>query len=103
MPLPVSSTASPTNPPRGGGSPPTPSRPVAPLRAADDAAIVHTDGLSFGQTVDAVVAIIREVAPIVGGGGGGKDAMARAGGKDPSRLAEALDAARAVLTASRGA
>ena len=47
--------------------------------------------------------LIREIAPIVGGGGGGKDAMARAGGKDPSRLAEALDAARAVLTASRGA
>ena len=52
-------------------------------------------GLSAG-------AIIREVAPIVGGGGGGKDAMARAGGKDPSRLAEAIDAARAILTAQRG-
>ena len=53
-------------------------------------------GLSAG-------AVIREIAPIVGGGGGGKDAMARAGGKDPSRLPEALDAARAVLTASREA
>ena len=53
-------------------------------------------GLSAG-------AVIREIAPIVGGGGGGKDAMARAGGKDPSRVGEALDAARAVLTASRGA
>jgi len=47
-------------------------------------------GLSAGS-------LIREVAPIVGGGGGGKDAMARAGGKDPSRLPEALDAARALL------
>jgi alanyl-tRNA synthetase len=53
-------------------------------------------GLSAG-------AIIREVAPIVGGGGGGKDAMARAGGKDPSKLADALDAARAILTTPRGA
>ena len=53
-------------------------------------------GLSAG-------AVIREIAPIVGGGGGGKDAMARAGGKDPSRLGEALDAARAALTASREA
>jgi len=44
-------------------------------------------------------ALIREVAPVVGGGGGGKDAMARAGGKDPSRLAEALDVGRGVLTA----
>ena len=53
-------------------------------------------GLSAG-------AIIREVAPSVGGGGGGKPAMARAGGKDPSRLGEALDAARSALTAARGA
>ena len=53
-------------------------------------------GLSAG-------AIIREVAPIIGGGGGGKDAMARAGGKDPGGLTDALDAARAILTAPRGA
>ncbi|MGD9573358.1 MAG: alanine--tRNA ligase [Thermoleophilia bacterium] len=53
-------------------------------------------GLSAG-------AIIREVAPIVGGGGGGKDQMARAGGKDPAKLPEALDAARGILTAARGA
>jgi alanyl-tRNA synthetase len=42
-------------------------------------------------------ALIKEIAPIVGGGGGGKDAMARAGGKDPSRLPDALDRARAVV------
>lgn len=42
-------------------------------------------------------ALIKEIAPIVGGGGGGKDAMARAGGKDPSGLAGALDRARAVV------
>ena len=47
-------------------------------------------GLSAG-------AVIREVAPIVGGGGGGKEAMARAGGKDPAKLPEALDAARELL------
>jgi alanyl-tRNA synthetase len=53
-------------------------------------------GLSAGS-------LIREIAPIVGGGGGGKETMARAGGKDPSRLGEALEAARAALTASREA
>jgi alanyl-tRNA synthetase len=53
-------------------------------------------GLSAG-------AVIREVAPIVGGGGGGKEAMARAGGKDPAKLPEALDAARELLLAARGA
>jgi alanyl-tRNA synthetase len=47
-------------------------------------------GLSAGS-------IIREIAPIVGGGGGGRDDMAQAGGKDPSKLDEALAAARAAV------
>ncbi|MEM9752734.1 MAG: alanine--tRNA ligase [Planctomycetota bacterium] len=38
---------------------------------------------------------IKEVAPIVGGGGGGRPDMAQAGGKDASKLPEALEAARA--------
>lgn len=37
-------------------------RPVAPLRVADDARIVATDGNTFEDTVAAVVAIITEVA-----------------------------------------
>jgi alanyl-tRNA synthetase len=53
-------------------------------------------GLSAG-------AIIKEVAPIVGGGGGGKPQMARAGGRDPSRLGEALERAKAILALPRGA
>jgi alanyl-tRNA synthetase len=36
------------------------------------------------------VKIIREVARVVGGGGGGRPTMAQAGGKDPSRLGEAI-------------
>jgi cytidylate kinase len=35
-------------------------RAVAPLRVADDARIVTTDGNTFEQTVDAVVATIRD-------------------------------------------
>ena len=35
--------------------------------------------------------IIREIAPIVGGGGGGSPELAQAGGPDPSRLDAALD------------
>jgi alanyl-tRNA synthetase len=42
-------------------------------------------------------ALIREVAPIVGGGGGGRDEMAQAGGRDPERLDEALSAAREAI------
>ncbi|HXR60450.1 MAG TPA: alanine--tRNA ligase, partial [Solirubrobacterales bacterium] len=47
-------------------------------------------GLSAGS-------IIREIAPLVGGGGGGRDEMAQAGGKDPSKLDEALAAGRAAV------
>ncbi len=41
--------------------------------------------------------ILSEIAPLVGGGGGGRDTMARAGGKDPARLPEALAAARSMF------
>jgi alanyl-tRNA synthetase len=38
--------------------------------------------------------ILKEVAPIVGGGGGGRADFAQAGGKDPSRINEVLEAVR---------
>jgi len=38
--------------------------------------------------------VVREAAKVTGGGGGGRDTMARAGGRDPSKLDAALDAAR---------
>ncbi|MFZ5633059.1 MAG: alanine--tRNA ligase [Bacillota bacterium] len=40
--------------------------------------------------------LIKEIAAVVGGGGGGRADMAQAGGKDPSRLQEALDKAYSV-------
>jgi alanyl-tRNA synthetase len=36
--------------------------------------------------------IVREVAKIVGGGGGGRPNLAQAGGKDPEKLPEAIAA-----------
>jgi alanyl-tRNA synthetase len=39
-------------------------------------------------------ALVKLAAPIVGGGGGGRDTMAQAGGRDPSKLPDALAAAR---------
>jgi len=39
---------------------------------------------------------IRETAKVAGGGGGGRPQMAQAGGKDPSKLVEALAKARSI-------
>ncbi len=36
--------------------------------------------------------IIKRLAPLIGGGGGGKPDLAQAGGKDPTKLREALEA-----------
>ncbi len=41
--------------------------------------------------------IIKEVAPLIQGGGGGKQTVAQAGGKDPAGLAKALDKIRHLL------
>jgi cytidylate kinase len=38
-------------------------RKVAPLRTADDAVVVQTDGLSVGQALDRVLAILTRPAP----------------------------------------
>ncbi|KLU66445.1 alanine--tRNA ligase [Desulfosporosinus acididurans] len=47
-------------------------------------------GLHAGQ-------IIKEVAKIAGGSGGGRPDMAQAGGKDPSKLGEAIDRVPTIL------
>ena len=46
---------------------------------------------------------VRDVAPVVGGGGGGKPDLAQAGGKQPEKLPEALAKAKAVAQAMLGA
>ncbi len=43
------------------------------------------------------VALIKEAAPLISGGGGGKQNLAQAGGKDPHGLAKALDKVRDLL------
>jgi len=42
--------------------------------------------------------IIKRIAPLVGGGGGGKPDLAQAGGKDPARLREALEAVYQIVS-----
>jgi alanyl-tRNA synthetase len=41
--------------------------------------------------------IVKAAAQLVGGGGGGRPEAAQAGGKDPAKLGEALEAARALI------
>jgi alanyl-tRNA synthetase len=41
--------------------------------------------------------VIKEAAQLIGGGGGGRDNVAQAGGRDPSKLDEALAAARKAI------
>jgi alanyl-tRNA synthetase len=44
-------------------------------------------------------AIIREIAPLVGGAGGGRPELAEAGGKDSTRLADAVERSYSVVEA----
>ena len=76
-------------------------------RLGDDSVVVLA-GVADGR-VDLVVAsgpgaiakgikagnVVRPAAEAVGGGGGGRDNMARAGGKEPSAVESAINAARA--------
>jgi alanyl-tRNA synthetase len=41
--------------------------------------------------------VVKAAAEVVGGGGGGRDTMAQAGGRDPERLVEAIEAGEAVI------
>ncbi len=44
--------------------------------------------------------VVRAAAELVGGGGGGRDTLARAGGRDPEKLPQALAAARQAIEAA---
>ena len=61
---------------------------------------------NFDQSVaDRVSAsdVVRAAAALVGGGGGGRPTMARAGGKDPTKLADALAEAERLIASALSA
>jgi alanyl-tRNA synthetase len=61
---------------------------------------VHLVASVDGQAVErgiSAVELIKQIAPIVGGGGGGRDTMARAGGRDPDKLGAAVEAAESTI------
>ncbi|MFN2282975.1 MAG: alanine--tRNA ligase [Anaerolineae bacterium] len=60
------------------------------LIAATTKALAQTRGVHAGN-------LVRDLARIVGGGGGGRPDMAQAGGRDPAKLAEALDKVPALI------
>ena len=58
----------------------------------------HTKGLKDGSVIVPGVALAHvEIAPIVGGGGGGRPDFAEAGGKQPEKIDEMLEASKTVI------
>jgi len=45
---------------------------------------------------------VKQIAPVLGGGGGGRDDFAQAGGKDASKIGEAKEKAMAYLKEALG-
>jgi len=71
---------------------------VALAGTPDGAKVGLVVAVAPGSGLDAP-ALVGEAARMVGGGGGGKGDVAMAGGRDPSRIDDALDALRARLSA----
>ncbi len=76
--------------------PPRPLRPAAQreesakavvLASADDGKVALVVNLDKSVTEIDAVALIRELGPIIGGGGGGRPTLAEAGGKNPDEPA----------------
>jgi alanyl-tRNA synthetase len=62
---------------------------VAAGEASGPALVVAASRDLVAEGFDAV-AVIRQIGPLINGGGGGRPELAQAGGRDPSRLQEAL-------------
>jgi alanyl-tRNA synthetase len=70
------------------------------LASADDGKVALVVNLDKSvESVDAV-AIVRELGPIIGGGGGGRPTLAEAGGKNVDAVRDALAAGRDKLAAA---
>jgi alanyl-tRNA synthetase len=74
------------------------------LGGAADGRVVLVASFSDGAVSRGLsaAAVVREAATLIGGGGGGRDDIAQAGGRDASRLDEALDAARRAIERGLG-
>jgi len=71
---------------------------VVVLASPSDGRVAIVVGVTSDLTKRAPAGqIVKQLAPIVGGGGGGRPDFAEAGGKDPSKVGEMLNAARGVV------
>jgi len=61
--------------------------------------VLNIDKSLVDRGLDAA-AVIREIARLVKGGGGGRPDFAEAGGKEPEKLGDALDAGQELLVAA---
>jgi alanyl-tRNA synthetase len=68
------------------------------LASADEGKVALVVNLDKSVDADAV-AIVRELGPIIGGGGGGRPTLAEAGGKNVEAVRDALAAGRDRLAA----
>ncbi len=60
-------------------------------------AVSLSDTVAAAKGLDAGKIIREQVAPLIKGGGGGQKTLATAGGQDPARLKEVIEAVRGVL------
>jgi alanyl-tRNA synthetase len=70
------------------------------LGSADDGKVALVVNLDKSLADLDAVSIVRELGPIIGGGGGGRPTLAEAGGKNVSAVRDALQAGRDRLTAA---
>jgi alanyl-tRNA synthetase len=70
------------------------------LASADDGKVALVVNLDKSLAELDAVAIVRELGPIIGGGGGGRPTLAEAGGKNVGAVRDALQAGRDKLTAA---
>jgi alanyl-tRNA synthetase len=70
------------------------------LGSTDDGKVALVINLDKSVTEIDAVTLVRELGPIIGGGGGGRPTLAEAGGKKPDGLRDALHAGRDKLVAA---
>ncbi|HEX7625549.1 MAG TPA: DHHA1 domain-containing protein, partial [Gaiellaceae bacterium] len=70
------------------------------LASADEGKVALVVNLDNSLAALDAVAIIRELGPLIGGGGGGRPTLAEAGGKNVDGLRSALEQGRDKLTAA---